>query len=73
MALEHKQSVWRRFRDLADEAGARNPELLADQLVLLMDGTYMAARMFGPANPGIHAAEAARTLIDAQIGDGEEP
>jgi AcrR family transcriptional regulator len=65
MALEHKQSVRAKFRELAKEAGALDPGVLSDQLFLLMDGAYMAARMFGPRNPASHLASAARTLIDA--------
>ena len=68
VALEHKQSVRARFRQLAKEAGAEKPEVLADQLFLLMDGAYMAARMFGTKNPAAHITEAARTLIDSALG-----
>ena len=67
VALEHKQAVRARFRQLAREAGAWDPEVLADQLFLLMDGAYMAARMFGTKNPASHLANAAKTLIDAQL------
>jgi AcrR family transcriptional regulator len=67
VAIEHKQSVRTRFRQLAKEAGARNPDVLADQLFLLMDGAYMASRMFGTKNPALHLTSAAKTLIDAQI------
>jgi AcrR family transcriptional regulator len=67
IALEHKQTVQARFRQLAKEAGAKKPDVLADQLFLLMDGAYMASRMFGPKNPAKHLAEAAQTLIDATI------
>jgi AcrR family transcriptional regulator len=67
VALEHKQSVRARFRHLAKEAGAKSPDTLADQLFLLMDGAYIAARMFGTKNPASHLASAARILIDAQI------
>ena len=67
VAIQHKQSVHRCFRELAKEAGARKPDLLADQLFLLMDGAYMASRMFGPQNPAAHVASAAQTLIDAAI------
>ncbi|PKO14371.1 MAG: TetR/AcrR family transcriptional regulator [Chloroflexi bacterium HGW-Chloroflexi-10] len=66
-ALEHKESVRQRFRDLARQAGARNPGVLADQLYLLMDGAYMAARLFKRDNPGANVVEAAIVLIDAQI------
>jgi AcrR family transcriptional regulator len=67
VALEHKQSVRVRFRQLAKEAGAKRPDALADQLFLLMDGAYMASRMFGTRNPAAHLAEAAQTLIDAAL------
>jgi AcrR family transcriptional regulator len=67
-AIEHKQSVLTRFRQLAKEAGAKKPDVLADQLFLLMDGAYMASRMFGAKNPAAHLAETARILLDAAIG-----
>jgi hypothetical protein len=67
VALAHKQTVRARFRQLAREAGASNPEALADQLFLLMDGAYVAARMFGTKNPASHLASAAKALIDSQI------
>lgn len=63
IALEHKRSVLARFRQLAAEAGAANPEALAGQLFLLMDGAYMASRMFGAENPALHVAQAAQVLI----------
>ena len=65
VALNHKQSVRGQFLKLAKEAEARNPAVLADQLFLLMDGAYMASRMFGPQNPAVNLVSAAKTLIDA--------
>jgi len=65
VALAHKQRVRDRFAQLADEAGLRRPEALADQLLLLMDGAWVAARMYGPRNPARGLAATARTLIDA--------
>lgn len=64
-AIEHKQAVQKRFQQLAEAAGARRPEALADALFLLMDGAYMAARTFGstPGSPAAHLAEAARHLV----------
>ena len=66
-ALEHKQAVQARFTQLSAAAGARQPKALANALVLLMDGAYMAARMFGrsPGNPAADVAAAAEQLIDA--------
>jgi AcrR family transcriptional regulator len=67
VALEHKHAVRARFNALAQEAGARQPEELANALLLLMDGAYMAARMYGsvPDSPAGDVADAARRLIDA--------
>jgi AcrR family transcriptional regulator len=67
VALEHKQSVRARFMQLAKEAGAHRPETLANALLLLMDGAYMAARMYGAStnNPAVDVTEAAQQLIDA--------
>jgi AcrR family transcriptional regulator len=67
VALEHKQTVRVRFRELAQQAGAPAPEVLADQLLLLMDGAFMAVRMFGVDNPAAHVATAAEALIAPQI------
>lgn len=76
-AIEHKQAVFTRFKQLAEAAGAHEPQSLAGALVLLMDGAYMAARMFGvaPDNPAAHVAEAAQHLIEAHCGPpvGEVP
>jgi AcrR family transcriptional regulator len=65
VAIAHKQAVLARLGTLAREADLRDPEALADQLLLLMDGAWVAARMFGPDNPATHVAGAARALIEA--------
>lgn len=67
VAIQHKQSVIAKFHSMAAQAGARDPEALADQLFLLMDGAYMAARMFGENNPARHLAQAAQILIEAHM------
>ena len=66
-ARTHKQTLIERFSAVSTLAGARDPQALAEQLLLLMDGALVAARVFGPANPARHVAAAARTLIDAQL------
>ncbi len=72
VAVAHKQAARERFRALAAEAGAARPEALADALHLLMDGAYMAARLYNGAagNPAAHLAETARQLIDAHCPAG---
>jgi AcrR family transcriptional regulator len=71
VALEHKDAVRRRFFELSQEAGARDPELLSGQLLLLMDGAFMAARLLGPDNPGRKVSRAAQALLDDQLKQGE--
>ncbi len=66
VAVQHKRSVQARFEELAKQAAASDPKRLAEQLLMLMDGAFMAVRMFGPDNPAAHVAEAAATLIKAQ-------
>ncbi len=67
VALAHKNAVRERFQVLAAAAGARDPELLANELLLLMDGAFMAVRLFGTDSPACHVDQAAATLIAAQI------
>ena len=67
VALEHKQTVRERFRKLAKEAGAKKPDILADQLFLLMDGAYMASRMYGAKNPAAHLVQAVEVLLDSAL------
>jgi AcrR family transcriptional regulator len=66
-ALAHKNAVRARFRELAEQAGHPEPAFLADQLLLLMDGAFMAVRLFGIDNPAAHVAAAAQSLLDAAI------
>ena len=67
-ALAHKQAVRERLRGMAEAAGARAPDVLADQLLLLMDGGYVQARLYGSEpSPARHIAAAAAALIAAQV------
>jgi hypothetical protein len=47
----------------------RQPDVLAAQLLLLMDGAWVAARMFGPENHAGSVADAARALIASHAVD----
>ena len=67
VAFQHKQDVRTRFRHLAAQAGAQQPDLLADQLLLLMNGMLMQGRMEGPTDVTSPVVQAARALIDAQL------
>jgi len=68
VALAHKEQVLARLAEMARAAGLRDPDGLAAQLLLLMDGAWVAARMFGPANHAGAASEAARQLVDGHAG-----
>jgi AcrR family transcriptional regulator len=63
IALAHKRALVSRLTDLCQQAGARDPQALAHHLFLLMDGAFMAVRMFGIENPAAHVADHAAQLI----------
>jgi AcrR family transcriptional regulator len=64
----YKTEIRKRLRKLAREAGARDPEVLGDTLMLLMEGGYYTRLTF-PQNSGPVAAiaKAARALVDAHV------
>src|SRR6201997_2900855 len=51
IALKHKKVVLAHIEKLADEMGATEPEVLAHQLALLIDGAIVAAMV--SRNPGV--------------------
>jgi AcrR family transcriptional regulator len=67
LALQHKAAVQQRFLSMATQSNVANPAELANALMLLMEGAYVAARMFGPSpeSPAHAVGETARVLIDA--------
>ena len=60
-----KAEMRRRFRDLAHEMGAREPNALGDALMLLWEGSYLTRLTLGQHGPVQGAAKAARALIAA--------
>jgi AcrR family transcriptional regulator len=67
VALEYKSSVLAKLTELSRLAGAREPEVLGAGLMMLMDGAWSAARMFGPGNHAQHVATIAKSLIAAEL------
>jgi AcrR family transcriptional regulator len=65
VALAHKQQILERFTALGREARLRAPEALAAQLLLLMDGAWVAARIFGTKSPAARVTDAAQALVEA--------
>jgi AcrR family transcriptional regulator len=66
----YRAAVRSLFRDLAEAAGAVDPNHLASQLALLYDGATVAARMDHNAAAGVTAREIAAALLDAATGPG---
>jgi AcrR family transcriptional regulator len=64
--LAHKRAVRERLRALAGAARARDPDLLAQQLQLLIDGAYAIGQSLGPGGPAKTVASAGHALIVAQ-------
>ena len=69
--LANKRAVRDRLRSLASAAGARDPDLLAQQLQLLIDGAYAIGQSLGPDGPARSVASAGRALIAAQVAGQE--
>ena len=67
VAVAFKAEVRRRLQLWAHELGAREPEMLGDALLLLMDGCYLSRLAFGDKGPVRAAGGAARALIAAQL------
>ncbi|HET7924667.1 MAG TPA: TetR/AcrR family transcriptional regulator, partial [Rhodanobacteraceae bacterium] len=63
-----KTEIRRRLRKLSREMGAKEPDVLGDALMLLMEGSYYTRLTF-PGNTGPVSAipKAARALIDAHL------
>ncbi|HWE74996.1 MAG TPA: TetR/AcrR family transcriptional regulator [Stellaceae bacterium] len=67
VAEDNKRKLRSRLKDLAREAGARDADSLADQLVLLFEGVYASAQTFGGAHPATRVVVAAEALLAAQL------
>jgi len=65
VALAHKRRVLEWLDGLARAAELRDPDRLAAHLLVLMDGAWTAARLFGPGNHARTVGDAAQTLIEA--------
>jgi hypothetical protein len=66
-ALGHERELRRRLSQLSRQAGARDPEQLADQLLLVCNGALTSAPLFGAASPVLQLQAIAAHLIDLQL------
>ncbi|WP_028266293.1 TetR/AcrR family transcriptional regulator [Arthrobacter sp. MA-N2] len=69
VSVEHKQQVRDWFHSLAADAGARDPEQLADELLLVLNGAYVTAAVLDGATYGKRALRLARFLIEDACPD----
>lgn len=66
-STEHKNSFLAYIKNTATEANLKKPELLASQLLTLMEGATAIAKMSGIDMAAANAKSAAKTLINASV------
>ncbi len=67
VAEENKRELRRRLTEMAAEMGAAAPEVLGDGLLLLIEGAYVSAQLFGKDGPARSVAIIADQLIEANL------
>ncbi len=65
VAVGHKDMLRQRLRALTKAMGARKSKKLADSLLLLIEGAFITAQIFGADGPAGAARGAAEALIEA--------
>lgn len=69
-SAEHKRLLHKAFVQLAEQAGACDPQTLARQLLILKEGAIVAAHMGFDPDPSGAARNAAEALVSAQLSAG---
>jgi AcrR family transcriptional regulator len=64
---ENKRQLRRRLREMAAVMGTADPDTLGDGLLLLIEGAYISAQLFGPGGPAASVAVNADRLIEASL------
>lgn len=67
VAVAHKAALRARMVELATAMGAAEPDILADGLVLLLEGAFVSCQIFGEGGPARYLPEVASRLIDASV------
>lgn len=67
VATENKRRFRARLHQLARDLHAKDPELLGDMLLLVIEGTYASGQLFGPGGPAHHVVAAADAIIDTHL------
>ncbi|MDR7034134.1 TetR/AcrR family transcriptional regulator [Mesorhizobium sp. BE184] len=64
---DNKKELRRRLRAMAAQMGAKDADELGDGLLLLLEGAYISAQLFGPGGPSKAVARNAELLIAASV------
>ena len=67
VALAHKKELRKRLLRLCGTIGARQPDVLSNQLLMLIEGAYSTAGILGRRDAVKATAKAAEALIDSAI------
>jgi AcrR family transcriptional regulator len=65
VAEDHKLRLRARLLEMAKGMKAKRPDVLADGLLLLIEGIFVTGQLFGDRGPAMHAVEIAETMIEA--------
>lgn len=65
VALAHKQALRQRLRRITTRLGVREPDELADQLALVIDGAFVDGQLLGGAEAAATLTSTARALVAA--------
>jgi AcrR family transcriptional regulator len=68
VAAANKREFRGKLEKVAAAMGAREPAVLADALLLLIEGAYASGQLFGPDGPARSLVDAADALIEAYGG-----
>ncbi|HZD52526.1 MAG TPA: TetR/AcrR family transcriptional regulator [Woeseiaceae bacterium] len=66
--LKHHREVRERLRRMCREMGAREPDALADGLLLLMRGVYLSCLVFGKNETPQPISQNVRALLHSELG-----
>lgn len=67
VGVDSKQALRDRLRQMCVAMGAKDPDELADGLLLLIEGSYVSGQTFGEGGPARVLGTMARRLIEASL------
>lgn len=71
-SVKHERDLRDSLAQLSRQAGARDPEQLADQLLLIVNGALASASLFGEHSPAHQLKTIGAHLIDLQLERAED-